>query len=100
MKKSSSKYFYLLTILLVTIAIISTTGCANMIPPGGGPRDSLPPVLAEAAPKDSMTNFTGNRIVLNFDEFVEVQNAFENVIVSPTPNNVPTITSRFRTVTI
>lgn len=100
MKKSASVYFYLFTILSITTVIISTTGCANMIPPGGGPRDSLPPVLVDAIPKDSVTNFTGNRIILNFDEFVEIQNAFENVIVSPTPNNVPIITSRFRTVSI
>ena len=71
-----------------------------MIPPGGGPRDSLPPVLVSAIPKDSTPSFTGNRIILNFDEFVEIQNAYENVIVSPNPVNVPIITSRFRTVTI
>lgn len=71
-----------------------------MIPPGGGPIDSLPPVLVDAAPKDSMTNFSGNSIILNFDEYVEIQNAFENVLVSPNPVSPPIITSRFRTVTI
>lgn len=95
-----SAYRYLLFIFILSCFAASITGCANMIPPGGGPRDSLPPVLTDAEPRDSMTNFTGNRIVLNFDEFVDLQNAFENIIVSPTPNNVPTITSRFRTVTI
>jgi len=53
-----------------------------------------------AAPRDSATNFTGDRIVLNFDEFVDVQNTFENVLVSPTPNNIPVINYHFRTVTI
>ncbi|GEO09306.1 hypothetical protein SAE01_18020 [Segetibacter aerophilus] len=71
-----------------------------MIPPGGGPMDSLPPVLVEATPRDSMTNFTGNRITLNFDEFVEIQNAYENVLVSPNPVSPPIINARFRTVTI
>lgn len=71
-----------------------------MIPPGGGLKDSIPPVLVESNPKDSAINFTGNRIVLNFDEFVEIQNAYENLVVSPTPNNIPIINARFRTVTI
>src|SRR5438128_2049214 len=100
MRKTSSISFYLFILFLSAILIIASTGCANMIPPGGGPRDSLPPVLVEATPKDSITNFTGNRITLNFDEFVEIQNAYENVIVSPTPTNIPIINAHFRTVTI
>ncbi|MGI8637634.1 MAG: Ig-like domain-containing protein, partial [Segetibacter sp.] len=100
MKLISSAYPYLLTVFIIAIITIVGTGCANMIPPGGGPRDSLPPVLIEAIPKDSVTNFRGNRIILNFDEFVEIQNAFENVIVSPNPVSIPVITSRFRTVNI
>jgi len=100
MKKNISIYFSLFIIFISSIFIISSLGCANIIPPVGGPRDSLPPVLIAAAPKDSATNFTGNRITLNFDEFVEIQNAFENVLVSPTPNNVPIISSHLRTVTI
>lgn len=100
MKKTSSLYFYLFALLISAILIVCGTGCANMIPPGGGPRDSLPPVLVQANPKDSATHFTGNRIILNFDEFVEIQNAFENVLVSPTPKSVPLINAHFRTVTI
>ncbi len=98
MKRISAVYFYL-TIFII-ILIIGNTGCANMIPPGGGPKDSLPPVLVEAEPKDSVIHFTGNRITLNFDEFVEIQNQYENVIVSPNPVSQPIINSHFRTVTI
>lgn len=71
-----------------------------MIPPGGGPRDSLPPVLIMATPKDSTTHFTGDRIALNFDEFVQIENGFENILVSPTPTNIPIINTHFRTVNI
>ncbi|MEJ7678968.1 MAG: Ig-like domain-containing protein [Segetibacter sp.] len=99
-ENKTSVYFSLFIIFISAIFIISSSGCANIIPPGGGPRDSLPPVLIAAAPKDSATNFTGDRITLNFDEFVEIQNAFENILVSPTPNNIPIISSHLRTVTI
>lgn len=100
MKLKASAYLSLCIIFISAIVIISSSGCANIIPPEGGPRDSFPPVLIAAAPKDSATNFTGNRITLNFDEFVEIQNAFENILVSPVPNNIPIITSHLRTVNI
>lgn len=100
MKKTVSVYFSLFIFFISAVLIISGTGCANIVPPSGGPRDSIPPALVAASPKDSVTNFTGDRITLTFDEFVEIQNAFENVLVSPTPNNVPNITYKLRNVTI
>ena len=30
-------------------------GCANIVPPVGGPRDTIPPYLTIARPKDSAT---------------------------------------------
>lgn len=79
---------------------IGLSGCANIIPPSGGPRDSLPPNLLNAAPRDSSLNFTNNRITFIFDEFVEVSNVLENLIVSPTPKRMPDVTSKLRTVTV
>lgn len=100
MKKSISLYFSLIIVFISTILIIGSSGCANIIPPSGGARDSLPPVLIAANPKDSVTNFTGNRITLYFNEFVEIQNTQENVLVSPTPLNTPNIDYKLRTVTV
>jgi hypothetical protein len=100
MKKRISVYFSLVILSLAIIFVVANTGCANIIPPGGGPIDSLPPVLVRAVPGDSTTNFTGNRITLEFDEFVDIQNQFENVIVSPTPNSAPIINNHLRTVSI
>ena len=50
------------------IAVLSNlAGCANIIPPTGGPRDSLPPMLLSVNPPDSSTNITPKRIVFQFD---------------------------------
>lgn len=76
------------------------SSCANIVPPTGGPRDSLPPKLVEAMPKDSTTNFSGKRITLTFNEYVTIDNPQENVIVWPTPKNTPEIESKLREVTI
>ena len=82
------------------ITMVLASSCANIIPPSGGAMDTLPPVLISALPRDSATNFTGNRITLNFDEYIDLQNTFENVLVSPLPKNAPLINNSFRTVTI
>lgn len=96
----SMRNISLLFIFLVIISSNTFIGCANIIAPSGGPRDSLPPVLVAANPKDSATQFKFNKIVLTFNEFVELQNIQDNVIVSPTPVNNPQIDYKLRTITI
>ena len=82
------------------IGILAVSGCANIIPPGGGPRDTLPPILVKASPPDSTTNFPGGKIVLTFNEYVELNNPLENVIVSPVPRIDPYPEAHLRTITI
>lgn len=92
--------FYLLTAASGWAITTLETGCANIIPPTGGPRDSLPPMLVGANPVDSTRNFSGKKIVLNFNEFVQVDNPQQNLLVSPVPLINPTIESKLRTITI
>src|SRR5262249_55127057 len=99
MKKLSLISFAII-ILFGLIGVISGPGCANIFPPEGGLKDSIPPVLVKASPADSSKNFEGNRIVLTFDEFVQIQNPRENLIVSPLPKIDPQVESKLRTVTI
>ncbi len=82
------------------ISITSSPGCANIIPPEGGPRDSLPPVLRKANPGDSSRNFNDNNITLTFDEYVNADNYLQEMIVSPVPENMPTVTRKLNTVTV
>lgn len=97
MKKQIVFYLFLLT----TIWQLSLlTGCANIIPPLGGPKDTLPPVLMRSLPVQHAKNVTGKTITLNFDEYVQVDNAFQNLIVSPTPEKFPLITNKLREITI
>ncbi len=74
--------------------------CANIIPPGGGPRDSLPPRLVFASPKDSSVNVNTRNITLTFDEYVTLQSPLENIIVSPTLKNIPEYDNKLRNITI
>lgn len=80
--------------------ITSATGCAGMTPPTGGPRDSLPPMIVNVTPRDSTVNFTGKKVVIQFNEYVQVDDVQKNMIVSPTPKINPTVEAKLRTVTV
>jgi uncharacterized protein (DUF2141 family) len=82
------------------IGLFSGSGCANIVPPGGGPRDSLPPVAVASSPKDSGTFVKEQKISIIFNEFVELKNANEKIIISPYPVKEPVYEHKLRTVTV
>ncbi len=95
------RYFFFFVLIFFAIQkIVVLSGCANIIPPQGGPRDSLPPLLLNADPVDSSRNFSDTRITFSFDEYVDIQDVYNNLLVSPLPKNLPTVDYKLRTVTV
>ena len=93
--------FPILLIILSISKILVLAGCANIVPPMGGPRDSLPPLLVKVTPPDSSKGFNTRTITFTFDEFIDQpQDIFRNLIVSPTPAISPVIESKLRTLTV
>ncbi|HEU4553585.1 MAG TPA: Ig-like domain-containing protein [Chitinophaga sp.] len=92
--------FRRLVLGFIVIASFLLSRCANIVPPGGGPRDTLPPLLLAVDPPDSTLHFNSRKVHFNFDEYVELDNVFDKMIVSPTLKRVPTVTSKLRTVTM
>ncbi|MEO0064813.1 MAG: hypothetical protein RI983_139, partial [Bacteroidota bacterium] len=88
------------TIWILLLISFFFTSCANIIPPSGGDRDSLPPVLVSAIPKDSAVNVSPKLITLTFDEFVSLQDVNSNLIVSPTLKDNPIVDNKLKNVTI
>ena len=74
--------------------------CANMGRPGGGPKDETPPVLKKSTPLAGTLNYNKNKIVLEFDEIVQVENPSEKIIISPPQTKMPQVSTLGRTVTI
>lgn len=102
MKKGISAFwmgFWGLALLLAQQTTL-LSGCAQISAPTGGPKDSLAPQLVGAKPKLKSVNVTDNKITLYFDEYVEVKDAFNNVLVSPLPKNNPVVDYRLQTVTV
>ena len=69
------------TILLLTV--IAFAQCARVSSPEGGPEDETPPVLLSSVPNDQQIQYTGNTIVLNFDEYVTTNGIENNLIITP-----------------
>jgi len=75
-------------------ALASSPGCATIVPPTGGPRDTLPPVLLRVSPPDSSRDFAAKKIVFEFDEYVQLDNIQQHLLVSPTPKINPVVQSK------
>lgn len=80
----------------LSIIVISglLCGCANIGSPSGGRRDEEPPRMLRAHPAPYTRNFSGHRVVIDFDEFVNVKDAMTNVVISPPGETTPRVTSQ------
>lgn len=65
--------------------------CARMGQPDGGWYDETPPRILGAAPADKGTNVKNRKISIFFDEFIQIENATEKVVVSPPQLETPEI---------
>jgi hypothetical protein len=92
-----NKYTFLKIIVFCFFAFSSAvqiTGCANIVPPSGGPKDSLPPYLVAAKPHDSSLNIQPKELLMTFNEFIVSSSVQENLVVSPSLKNVPLVDAR------
>ena len=75
-------------------------GCAQVGSPGGGERDETPPVVVEADPAFGTTGWSGELLQLTFDEFIQVQDARSQVLVSPPLPESPKVLVKGRSMVV
>ena len=66
-------------------------GCARMGQPDGGWYDDKPPQILATTPEDNGTGVKEKKVVIYFDEFIKVEDATNNVVVSPPQLEMPEI---------
>ncbi len=74
--------------------------CANAVAPTGGPKDNTPPKVVEAVPENHSIGFNGKKIEITFDEYITLDNASQNVLISPPLSEKPDIKLKNKTVVI
>ncbi len=77
------KLKYLVFSLGLLLTAFLAQRCANAVAPTGGPKDTTPPVVVAAVPENQSTHFIGKKIEITFDEFITLENANQNVMISP-----------------
>ncbi len=76
--------------VLLLLSGVLCTQCAQVKAPSGGAKDVTPPRLIEAVPPDSSINFSASSIELTFDEFIQLKNLQQQLLISP-PMETPEV---------
>jgi hypothetical protein len=73
------------SIIYTVIAVVFFLGgaCAKMGSMSGGIKDVDPPVLLSSKPANYSVNFKSQKIELVFDEFIQLKNVNQELIISP-----------------
>lgn len=90
------RLLYFISLLLIVFLV---GNCANISAPKGGPKDETPPrIIKEETTPNLQTNFTKQIVKFTFDEWVKLDNAVNQVVVSPPLEFKPNISLRKRSV--
>lgn len=87
-------------ILLSLLVVAMLAACASMGTPDGGPFDEDPPVFVSGIPAPNATGVTDGKVVLEFDENIKLENAFEKVVISPPQFEQPQIKYSGKRITV
>lgn len=83
----SSRFFF------IVVLVIAVTSCAQRGRPDGGPKDTDPPKPVSASPENYSTNYNKKEVIINFNEYVKLddprQEIFFSPPIDPTPNIYP-----------
>ncbi len=65
--------------------IIFLYGCANQLPPTGGDDDTSPPKVLKIIPLPNTLNYSGKKITVEFNEYIDRRSFKESLFISPKP---------------
>lgn len=85
--------FQLFLITAVTLLLLES--CAEIVPLTGGEEDTTAPRIIRQKPEQGMTYYTGNSIVVTFDEYVRLNDPVNTITVNPAgPKITPKLKNR------
>ncbi len=77
--------------ILYMVCLFSIISCARMGQPDGGWYDETPPQIIGSSPLDKATNVKSRKIYIYFNEYIQLDNPTEKVVVSPPQVEAPNI---------
>lgn len=73
--------------MILTVAI--AVRCAHPGTPSGGPKDVTPPMVVATSPENGSAGFSAKKFIIEFDEFVSLENIQQAALISPPMKNMP-----------
>jgi uncharacterized protein (DUF2141 family) len=67
-------------------------GCAQIVPPSGGKKDTLAPKAIKYNPDSAQTHFDSKKITIGFNEYIQLADLQKELVVSPPAKRLPEIT--------
>jgi hypothetical protein len=86
--------------ILPILFILGTTNCAKMGSLTGGTKDEDPPKVLSSSPENYSVLFNGKKIEINFDEFIQLDNVNQQLVVSPPLGKKPVVKLKNKTLLI
>ena len=87
-------------ILYICLLVLGVASCARMGSPDGGWYDDTPPYVVSSAPQEGAVFVEDRRVVINFNEYIKLQDAMSKVIVSPPQLEMPDIKERGKQIVV
>ena len=87
--------------LSLLLLLLFFSSCANRgIGPQGGPKDTIPPRMVKEQPLNQSVNFHGKKIEITFNEYLQLDNIQQNLLVSPPQQVSPIVKAIGKKVTV
>jgi len=90
------KFNFIAVFYAILVGILILHGCAAMKSPEGGPRDTTPPKVLKMIPENLSTNFKAKKIVIEFDEYIKLNNEYKEFSISPELEKVPELKAKLK----
>ncbi len=95
MLKTDSFYRFILPCLVALLA-----SCAQIVAPSGGAKDQTVPKVVKEEPANKNIQFSDHKITIKFDEFIQLKDMEEQLVISPPLDEKPIIEVQGKNVVI
>lgn len=94
------KHASIKTYFLALLAGLIIYSCATPVAPTGGLKDEIPPVVLGYSPDNYSTSFEGNTFSVTFDEYVQLKDITQKLLISPPMDDAPKVKLKGKTMLV